>query len=265
MTPEQILNRLAHRLESSSRRKTAALDLYSEPRDLLEEYFSDIFRPRLSGNAFLVWSLLLHRADPESRIASLSHRDIKLQTGIRSNRGLHRALHELAHYGYCILSNFPTGPGMPRNYKIPEHIGTRRFPHLEAMRLCVEADRPRKRGQKAARILREAAREFAQADSRTQGPGFDSLAPGSNQARGLGQTSDSGSRVGAPAPLSADGAPANPMSPSRPPAKAVYPDLPQLDLPDLEHLNLDQEIERLEKEVEEIGKALSKKESEDPR
>jgi hypothetical protein len=134
MTPEQILNRLAHRLEGSSRRKTAALDLYSEPRDLLEEYFSDIFRPRLSGNAFLVWSLLLHRADPESRIASLSHRDIKLQTGIRSN--------------------FPTGPGMPRNYKIPEHIGTRRFPHLEAMRLCVEADRPRKRGKKAARILR---------------------------------------------------------------------------------------------------------------
>ena len=214
MTPEQILNRMVRLMEQSADRKNPRFELSPEPADLVEEYFTDLWRPRLSGNAFLVWAYLCHRAEPESRIAGVSYRDLRAGTGIRGNRSLHQALSELDRLGYCIPTKTPTGPGQPKNYKIPEHIGSSRFPHAEAMRLCAQADRPRKRGNKAARILREAAREMTRAAAE-QSPDHT--------------------------------APVGPRVPS-----------PALDLPDPAALNLDQEIERLEKEVEEIGKALLK-------
>ena len=242
MTPEQILNRMVRQLEKSAGRKTSQLELSPDPADLVEEYFIDLWRPRLSGNAFLVWSYLCHRAEPESRIAGVAYRDLRAGTGIRGNRSLCQAIAELARFGYCIPAKTPTGPGLPRNYKIPEHIGSSRFPYPEAMRLCAEADRPRKRGKKAARVLREAAREMARQMQER------------NPDQALVQSGAELPRKPTKASLAALlNSPAN----SKPVSEGL-PELPELDLKNLGNMDLDKEIERLEKEVEEIGKALGK-------
>jgi len=114
------------------------------PRELWPVYFDDPLRPRLSPIAHLVWDCLLLRADPESRIASLSLREIKHVTGLRSNQSLHQALAELARLGYVVPSTFPTGHCQPRTYKIPKHITPTRFNHPEVERLRRQADQPRR-------------------------------------------------------------------------------------------------------------------------
>ena len=144
MNQDQMLLRAARLLERASQRRPAKPELPIEPWDLLEVYFADPCRPRLTPTAYLVWSYLLRQADAESRIATVSYRELRQKTGILSTRSLRHALQELARLGYCVPSQVPTGPGMPKNYKIPDHIGTKRFAHPEVERLRRQADQPRR-------------------------------------------------------------------------------------------------------------------------
>jgi len=55
-----------------------------------------------------------------------------------------------------VSSTLPTGPGQPRNYKIPDHVRKNRFAHYEVMRLSKQADRPRKWPRQKAWMLNQA-------------------------------------------------------------------------------------------------------------
>ena len=112
MESDKIFERMARLLERAPKGKAAKTVEPVEMQDLLWVYFRDPYRPRLSGNAFLVWACLLEKADPDSRIATVSFREIKRRTGIRSNRSLYLILAELDRFGYLVSSAFPTGPGL---------------------------------------------------------------------------------------------------------------------------------------------------------
>ena len=229
MNSIKLLEKLARQMERENRGQPPQPAPPAEPRELWEVYFLDPYRPRLSAVAHLVWDFLLHRADPESRIASVSFREIKIKTGLRSNRSLQRALEELARFGYCIPSTFPTGHCQPRNYKIPEHITPTRFAHPEVARLARQADQPRRRPRQTAGILNKNA--YA--------------APVPLPAK-------------SPAPAPADPpAPPKPTPPHHPPMPDL--ELPALDLKNLQALNLDERIEQLGQEVDQLHKALPTK------
>jgi len=229
MNSEQLLEKVARLLERPARGRPRKPAPPAELQELLAVYFTDPFRPRLSGNAFLVWAFLLHRADPESRIAGLSCREIKAKTGLRSNRSLYRALDELARFGYCVPSTFPTGHCQPRTYKIPAHITPRCFAHPEVSRLARLADQPRRRPRKTAWMRNEAAPD----------PARPAIPPALHQAVAPGRE---GAR----------------MNPSANLNQSEF-ELPQLSLPDLEALNLDEKIEKLGQEVDLLLKALPPK------
>ena len=114
MTEEQILRLIRRAQQPLPKRGAPRIELPPDPREVEEEYFNDPFRPRLTAKAFLVWAYLLRRTEPESRIALVSYREIRLNTGIRSHQQIRQAVVELAHYGYCIPGTCPTGPGLPR-------------------------------------------------------------------------------------------------------------------------------------------------------
>jgi hypothetical protein len=139
----QMLEKLARQMEREKRLHSPAPP--AEPKELWPVYFLDPLRPRLSPVAYLVWNSLLLRTDPESRIASVTWREIKYLTGLRSNQSVQRAIAELARLGYIIPSTFPTGHCQPRNYKIPKHITPTCYSHPEVERLRREADRPHRR------------------------------------------------------------------------------------------------------------------------
>ena len=243
MNQDQILLRAARLLERASQRRPAKPELPIEPWDLLEVYFADPCRPRLTPTAYLVWAYLLRRAEAESRIATVSYRELRMKTGILSTRSLCHAIKELARLGYCVPSTVPTGPGMPRNYKIPEHIGTKRFAHPEVLRLSREADQPRKRRKKPAWLL-----DAAPDPARVENP------VGTNQN---GESREVEARA-EPVPLPAVSPAASTPTPPEP---QMLPDLqlPKLDLKDLEAMNLDEKIEKLGQELDELLKALPKK------
>jgi hypothetical protein len=156
MTEAQILRLIRRAQQASPKRGSARIELPAEPTEVEDEYFQDPVRPRLSPRAFLVWAYLLRRTEPESRIALVSYRDIRLGTGIHSHGGIRSALIELARYGYCTPGFAPTGPGMPRNYKIPLHIGSAATYPSQAAKLHREAERPRRASGTALRKIRKA-------------------------------------------------------------------------------------------------------------
>jgi hypothetical protein len=159
MTEDQILRLIRRAQQSSPKRGAARIELPAEPKEVEDEYFNDPFRPRLSSKAFLVWAYLLRRTEPESRIALVSSREIRLGTGIHSAGGVRAALLELAHYCYCTPGLAPTGPGLPRNYKIPLHIGSAANSPSQAAKLHGEAERPRRASGTALRKIRKALQE----------------------------------------------------------------------------------------------------------
>ena len=158
MTEAQIL-RLIRNAQQSSPKRGARIELPAEPKEVEDEYFADPYRPRLTPKAFLVWAFLLRRTDPESRIASASYRDIRRGTGVHSAGLIRSALLELAHYGYCKGGLEPTGPGLPRNYKIPLHIGSEATYPSYARKVFLEAERPKRICGTARRKLRQAMQQ----------------------------------------------------------------------------------------------------------
>ena len=168
MTENQILRLIRRAQQSSPKRGAARIELPAEPTEVEDEYFQDPFRPRLSPKAFLVWAYLLRRTDPESRIALVSYRDIRQGTGIQSAGGLRQSLAELAHYGYCTPGLAPTGPGIPRNYKIPLHIGSTANYPSQVEKLYREAERPRRASGTALRKIRKAMQEAQAGPARPQ-------------------------------------------------------------------------------------------------
>jgi hypothetical protein len=268
MSHEQFLHTAHRRAEAEGNRRRP---LPVPPLALLSEYFTDPWRPRLAGNAFLVWLYLLFKAEPESRIATVSNWDIKVQTGIRSNRGLGQALDELRRYGYCSTWDLPTAPYYPRNYKIPEHIGSAELPEAQAIQLHRQAEQARKRRSTPPSAL------SARSEGRLSTGGRPKREPEPDYYAGVdlkafaqpAATNESGPILPLVAHQPAAAPGGSPDEPAKDPkvnpsVALAGPILPpvahraKLDLKDLESLNLDQEIERLEKEVEEIGKALSK-------
>ncbi|OGP56816.1 MAG: hypothetical protein A2V67_17010 [Deltaproteobacteria bacterium RBG_13_61_14] len=250
MSHEQFLHTARRRAEAEGNRRRP---LPVPPLALLSEYFIDPWRPRLTGNAFLVWLYLLFKAEPESRIATVSNWDIKVQTGIRSNRGLGKALEELHRYGYFNTWDLPTAPYYPRNYKIPEHIGSAELPEAQAIQLHRQAEQDRKRRSNPPSAL------SARSEGRLSTAGRPKPEPEPDYYAGIDlkafakPAATSGGSPGRPA----EGPKLNPSVTLGGPILPPKAHLAELDLKDLENFNFDQEIERLEKEVEEIGKALS--------
>jgi len=261
MSHEQFLHTARRRAEAEGNRRRP---LPVPPLALLSEYFIDPWRPRLTGNAFLVWLYLLFKAEPESRIATVSNWDIKVQTGIRSNRGLGKALEELHRYGYFNTWDLPTAPYYPRNYKIPEHIGSAELPEAQAIQLHRQAEQARKRRSNPPSAL------SARSEGRLSTAGRPQPEPEPDYYAGVDLKAFAQPAAAEPKPenppLSRLGQGFEPGAPGlkepEPIQKSeeIFPRPPaaKIDLKDLENLNLDQEIERLEKEVEEIGKALAK-------
>jgi hypothetical protein len=225
MNQDQILLRAARLLERASQRRPAKPELPLEPWDLLEVYFADPCRPRLTPTAYLVWAYLLRRADAESRIATVSYRELRMKTGILSTRSLRQAILELTRLGYCVPSTVPTGPGLPKNYKIPDHIGTKRFAHPDVLRLSREADQPRRRPHRKAWMIAEEARRAA------------AYAP-------LKPVTPPPPRPSIPPALEPGAEPGAPLRPIVPPAAK---------------LNLDEKIEQLGQEVDQLLQVFSKK------
>ena len=159
MTEDQILRLIRRAQQPLPRRGAARIELPAEPTEVEGEYFQDPYRPRLSPKAFVVWAYLLRRTEPESRIALVSYRDIRLGTGVHSHGSIRSALIELARYGYCTPGLAPTGPGIPRNYKIPLHIGSAAVDPSQAAKLHREAERPRRASGTALRKIRKALQE----------------------------------------------------------------------------------------------------------
>ena len=168
MTEEQILRLLRRAQRALPRRGSARIELPAEPTEVEDEYFQDPFRPRLSPRAFVVWAYLLRRTEPESRIALVSYRDIRLGTGVHSHGGIRSALLELARYGYCTPGLAPAGPGMPCNYKIPLHIGSAAAYPSQAAKLHRQAERPRRASGAALRKIRKALQEAQAQPARPQ-------------------------------------------------------------------------------------------------
>jgi len=231
MNQDQMLLRAARLLERASQRRPAKPELPVEPWDLLEVYFADPCRPRLTPTAYLVWSYLLRRAEAESRIATVSYRELRMKTGILSTRSLRHALQELARLGYCVPSQVPTGPGMPKNYKIPDHIGTKRFAHPDIERLRRQADQPRKRRKKPALLQTLAAPQEPRPPARP--PPWERISKAAGPAV-------------APTPPA-------PAPSSKPPLLEVS----EAALPELPALNLEQKVAQATKEVDMILNLLN--------
>jgi hypothetical protein len=248
MNPEQILEQVARLLERPPRGRPRKPEPPVPMWKLHYIYFDAPCRPRLTGQAFHVWCFLLHRADPLSRMANVSYREIRIFTGIHSNRSLRRVLKELTHFGYIIPSPLPTGPGLPKNYKIPDYIRDDRFDHPDVLRLAAEADQPRRPKHKPALRLTEAKLQPAEPRRPAAPPPWERNAevPGQN------------ARVESPQLPPADPtAPPKPTPPHHPPMPDL--ELPPLDLKNLQALNLDERIEQLGQEVDQLLKALPTK------
>ena len=168
MTEQQILKLIRRAQRPLPGRGAARIELPPEPTEVEDEYFQDPLRPRLSPRAFVVWAYLLRRAEPESRIALVSYRDIRWSTGIHSSGGIRSAILELARYGYCIPGLEPTGPGLPRNYKIPLHIGSASTNTSQLEKLHRQAERPRRASGTALRKIRKALQEAQAGPARPQ-------------------------------------------------------------------------------------------------
>jgi len=262
MTENQILRLIRRAQQSSPKRGAARIELPAEPKEVEDEYFQDPFRPRLSPKAFLVWAYLLRRTDPESRIALVSYRDIRQGAGIQSAGGIRQALAELAHYGYCTPGLAPTGPGLPRNYKIPLHIGSAANYPSQVEKLHREAERPRRISGTALRKIRKSWQE-AQAQTGPAKPRPDLAAappaaaskagpspqPGTQSLQGLPlvlierrpEQEDRG-----PGPMEAILKPPEPTAPASPP-------------PDPANADLIQAIEKLDQEIAQAMQARAQK------
>jgi len=216
----QMLDKLARQMEREKRLHPPAPP--AEPKELWPVYFLDPLRPRLSPVAYLVWNCLLLRADPESRIASATFREIKHLTGLRSNQSLQKAIAELARLGYIVPSTLPTGHCQPRTYKIPKHITPTCFAHPEVERLRREADRPRLRRPQPAWLQHLAA------------------------------PSEPSSVHSAPCPATRE-----PSTVIQEAPKTSLPDLPPVAHPELPALNLEEKVAQATKEVDLILNLLS--------
>jgi len=116
----------------------------ADPFLLARDYFHDPLRPRLRGNAFLVWACLLSQASADLRFVTLSFSQIKFRTGLTGNRTVQAALREIERLGYLKSLGLSTGKYRPQTYSVPQAFGSRLRLDRNALILWTEASARRR-------------------------------------------------------------------------------------------------------------------------